>query len=72
MIFGKLKLILLGIGGFLAALLAAYMRGQQDRADKIIEKQLETYKDTRGRIDEVNDVKRDANASREWLRNRNK
>lgn len=72
MIFGKLKLVLLGIGGFLAALLAAYMRGQQDRADKIIKQQLETYKDTRGRIDEVNDVKRDANASREWLRNRNK
>ena len=74
MIFGKLKLVLLGVGGFLAALLAAYMRGRQAQAqaDKIIKQQLEIYKDTRGRIDEVNDVKRDADASRKWLRNRNK
>ena len=72
MILGKIKMVLLGVGGFLAVLFAAYMRGRQDHADKVVKKQLEIYKDTRGKIDEASNVKRDADASREWLRNRNK
>lgn len=72
MIFGKLKLWLLGIGAFLAALGAAYIRGQQAKANQIVRKELEFYKETRERIDEANTVDRDADAAREWLRNRNK
>ena len=72
MILGKIKMVLLGVGGFLAVLFAAYMRGRQDHADKVVKKQLEIYKDTRGKIDEASNVERDADASRKWLRNRNK
>ena len=63
--------MLLGVGGLLAALLAAYMRGQQVVVDRNLKQKLKNYKETRGRIDEASDVKRDADASREWLRKRN-
>lgn len=64
--------MLLGIGAFLAALFAAYVKGQQDKANKIVEKELDLYKQTRERIDEATTVNRDADDAREWLRNRNK
>lgn len=72
MILGKIKAMMLGAAGFLAIIFAAYIRGRQAQADKVIRKQLETYKDTRERIDEASDVKRDADDAREWLRNRGK
>lgn len=72
MIIARIKLWLLGIGAFLAALGAAYIRGQQAKANQIVQKELEFYKETRERIDEANTVDRDADAAREWLRNRNK
>lgn len=72
MIIARIKLWLLGIGAFLAALGAAYIRGQQAKADQLIKKELEQYKDTRERIDEAATTKRDADDAREWLRNRNK
>lgn len=72
MILGKIKAMMLGAAGFLAIIFAAYIRGRQAQADRAIRKQLETYKDTRERIDEASDVKRDADDAREWLRNRGK
>ena len=72
MILGKVKSVMLGIGGFLAVILAAYIRGRQAQADRVIQYELEKYKQTRGRIDEADTVKRDADDAREWLRNRNK
>ena len=72
MILGRLKMILLGIAGFLAAIATAYIKGRQAQADRVIKQQLETYKQTRGRIDEADTVERDADDAREWLRNRNK
>ena len=72
MILGKIKAMMLGAAGFLAIIFAAYIRGRQAQADRIIRQQLETYKNTRERIDEASDVKRDADDAREWLRNRGK
>lgn len=72
MMLGKIKAMMLGAAGFLAIIFAAYIRGRQAQADRAIRKQLETYKDTRERIDEASDVKRDADDAREWLRNRGK
>ena len=72
MILGRLKMMLLGIAGFLAVIATAYIKGRQAQADRVIKQQLETYKQTRGRIDEADTVKRDADDAREWLRNRNK
>jgi gas vesicle protein len=72
MILGKIKGMMLGAAGFLAIIFAAYVRGRQAQADKIVRKQLETYQETRERIDEASSVKRDADDAREWLRNRNK
>ena len=72
MILGRLKMILLGIAGFLAVIATAYIKGRQAQADRVIKQQLETYKQTRGRIDEADTVERDADDAREWLRNRNK
>ena len=72
MILGKVKSVMLGIGGFLAVILAAYIRGRQAQADRVIQHELEKYKQTRGRIDEADTVERDADDAREWLRNRNK
>lgn len=72
MILGRLKMILLGIAGFLAVIATAYIKGRQAQADRVIKQQLETYKKTRGRIDEADTVERDADDAREWLRNRGK
>lgn len=72
MILGKIKAMMLGAAGFLAIIFAAYIRGRQAQADRRIKQQLEIYQDTRERIDEAGNVKRDADDAREWLRNRSK
>lgn len=72
MILGRLKMMLLGIAGFLAVIATAYIKGRQAQAGRVIKQQLEIYKQTRGRIDEADTVERDADDAREWLRNRNK
>ena len=72
MIFGRLKLWLLGASGFLVALLFAFLKGKTSQANKNAEEQLGTYVETRKRIDEALDTNRDADAARQWLRDRNK
>lgn len=70
MILNRLKLWLLGASGFLAILAAAYMRGRQEQANREINRVLDTYSETRKRIDEANRVERDARDARQWLRDR--
>lgn len=51
--------------------LAAYLAGRKAQADRERGKDLEEYTETRKRMDEV-ERPSDADAARDWLRNRNR
>lgn len=66
---GRIKLWLAAAGAFVLALGAAYWRGRS-AADAAAERErLEDYVETRRRMDEVGRMS-DADAAREWLRER--
>jgi len=71
MILGRIKLWLAAAGAFLVALGAAYWRGRSAGADAAERERLEGYVETRKRMDEVGRMS-DADAARDWLRDRNK
>jgi len=66
---GRVRLWAGGIATFVAALLLAYFRGKSDAADAADERELNEYVETRKRIDAI-ERPRDADAAREWLRER--
>jgi len=68
---GRIKLWLAAAGAFLVALGAAYWRGRSAGADAAERERLEGYVETRKRMDEVGRMS-DADAARDWLRDRNK
>lgn len=69
--FIRLKLWLVAVGAFVAALGAAYWRGRS-AADAAAERErLESYVETRKRMDEA-DVGDDPGVLRDWLRDRGK
>jgi len=71
MILTRIKLWLAAAGAFALALGAAYWRGRS-AADAAAERErLDDYVETRKRMDEVGRMS-DADASRTWLRDRNK
>mgnify|MGYP000465041500 CR=1 FL=1 len=72
MIFGRIRLWLLGALGLLVTILFAFLKGKTSQAQQEAEDRLGTYIETRKRIDEAASVDRDAAAAREWLRNRSK
>jgi dienelactone hydrolase len=71
MILTRIKLWLAAAGAFLVALGAAYWRGKSAGADAAERERLEGYVETRKRMDEVGRMS-DADAARDWLRDRNK
>ena len=71
MILTRIKLWLAAAGAFLVALGAAYWRGKSAGADAAERERLEGYVETRKRMDEVGRMS-DADAARNWLRDRNK
>ena len=71
MILTRIKLWLAAAGAFLVALGAAYWRGRSAGADAAERERLEGYVETRKRMDEVGRMS-DADAARDWLRDRNK
>lgn len=71
MIMARIKIWLVAGGAFVIALGAAYWRGRSTEAAAAERERLEDYVDTRKRMDEVGRMS-DADASREWLRDRDK
>lgn len=71
MIMARIKLWLAAAGAFLVALGAAYWRGRSTEAAAAERERLEDYVETRKRMDEVGRMS-DADAARDWLRDRNK
>lgn len=67
----RVKMFLVAVGAFAFALGAAYWRGRSDEADAEEHERLENYVETRKRMDEVGRMS-DADAARDWLRERNK
>lgn len=67
----RIKLWLAAAGAFVIALGAAYWRGRSTEAAAAERERLEDYVETRRRMDEVGRMS-DADAAREWLRDRNK
>ena len=67
----KLKLWAVAIGTVFVAILAAYLRGRTDEAEAAYNEEMNEYVETRKRIDQA-DTPSDADAAREWLRNRSK
>ena len=67
----RAKIYLAAVGAFLFALGAAYWRGRSDRAEAVERERLESYVETRKRMDEIGRMS-DADAARDWLRDRNK
>jgi hypothetical protein len=71
MILTRIKIWLAAAGAFMLALGAAYWRGRSAEADAAERKRLDDYVKTRKRMDEVGRLS-DADAARDWLRDRNK
>lgn len=71
MIMARIKLWLAAAGAFLVALGAAYWRGRSTEAAAAERERLEDYVETRKRMDEAGRMS-DADAARDWLRDRNK
>jgi dienelactone hydrolase len=71
MIMARIKLWLAAAGAFLIALGAAYWRGRSTEAAAAERERLNDYVETRKRMDEVGRMS-DADAARDWLRDRNK
>ena len=71
MILARLKLWAAGIGLVIAALAASWLGGRKSAQADAKQEELEEYVDTRKRMDEVGRMS-DADAAREWLRERGK
>ena len=68
---GKLKLYAIAGAAFALGLLGIYWRGRSAEAVAAERERLDSYVETRKRMDEVGRMS-DADASRVWLRARNK
>ena len=71
MIFARLKLWAAGIGLVIAALAASWLGGRKSAQADAKQEELTDYVETRKRMDEVGRMS-DADAAREWLRERGK
>lgn len=67
----RIKLWLAAAGAFVIALGAAYWRGRSTEAAAAERERLKDYVETRKSMDEVGRMS-DADAAREWLRDRDK
>ena len=71
MIFARLKLWATGLGLVIAALAASWLSGRKSAQADAKQEELEGYVETRKRMDEIGRMS-DADAAREWLRERGK
>ena len=71
MIFARLKLWAMGLGLVVAALAASWFGGRKSAQADAKQEELEGYVETRERMDEIGRMS-DADAAREWLRERGK
>jgi len=71
MILARLKLWAAGIGLVIAALAASWFGGRKSAQADAKQEELEGYVETRKRMDEIGRMS-DADAAREWLRERGK
>jgi dienelactone hydrolase len=71
MIFARLKLWAMGFGLIVAALAASWFGGRKSAQADAKQEELEGYVETRERMDEIGRMS-DADAAREWLRERGK
>ena len=71
MIFARLKMWAAGIGLVVAALAASWLGGRKSAQADAKQEELESYVETRKRMDEVGRMS-DADAARDWLRERGK
>jgi dienelactone hydrolase len=71
MTFARLKLWAAGIGLVVAALAASWLGGRKSAQADAKQEELEGYVETRKRMDEIGRMS-DADAAREWLRERGK
>lgn len=65
----RVKIWLGVLGFFVVALWASWFKGVKSAENKAKAKELDDYKDTRERMDEVS-TPTDADSAREWLRKR--
>jgi dienelactone hydrolase len=70
-IFARLKLWAMGLGLVVAALAASWFGGRKSAHADAKQEELEGYVETRKRMDEIGRMS-DADAAREWLRERGK
>jgi hypothetical protein len=71
MIFARLKMWAMGFGLIVAALAASWLGGRKSAQADAKQEELEGYVETRKRMDEIGRMS-DADAAREWLRERGK
>jgi hypothetical protein len=71
MIFARLKMWAMGFGLIVAALAASWFSGRKSAQADAKQEELEGYVETRKRMDEIGRMS-DADAAREWLRERGK
>jgi dienelactone hydrolase len=71
LILARLKLWAAGIGLVIAALAASWLGGRKSAQADAKQEELEGYVETRKRMDEIGRMS-DADAAREWLRERGK
>jgi dienelactone hydrolase len=71
MIFARLKLWAMGFGLIVAALAASWFGGRKSAQADAKQEELEGYVETRKRMDEIGRMS-DADAARDWLRERGK
>lgn len=71
MIFARLKLWAMGFGLVVAALAASWFGGRKSAQADAKQEELEGYVETRQRMDEIGRMS-DADAAKEWLRDRAK
>jgi hypothetical protein len=71
MIFARLKMWAMGFGLIVAALAASWFGGRKSAQADAKQEELEGYVETRKRMDEIGRMS-DADAAREWLRERGK
>lgn len=71
MFFGRIKIALIAIGTFVAAIFVAFLRGRSVEAAADEHEELENYVETRTRMDEAEaDLDDDPDILRDWLRER--
>lgn len=69
---GKLQGWLAAAGAALLALVGVYAAGRRDASQRAAQDAAEAYRETRERIDEINDDPVLPDDAREWLRQRGK